>query len=121
MTTIFAQSSGLVKAGVAVYRISGSRALDAAQCLTKKEFFEPRKAYLLDVFDPASDELIDQGLVLYFKSPSSFTGEDIVEFHLHGSLAISKLMYKALGKIQGVRVAEPGEFSRRAYINGNLI
>jgi len=120
MTTIFAQSSGLVKAGVAVYRISGSRALDAAQCLTKKEFFEPRKAYLLDVFDPASDELIDQGLVLYFKSPSSFTGEDIVEFHLHGSLAISKLMYKALGKIQGVRVAEPGEFSRRAYINGKF-
>ncbi|AVP88111.1 tRNA modification GTPase TrmE [Candidatus Phycorickettsia trachydisci] len=120
MTTIFAQCSGLVKAGVAVYRISGPRALYAAQCLTKKAFFEPRKAYLLDVFDPVSDELIDKGLVLYFKAPSSFTGEDIIEFHLHGSLAISKLMYKSLAIIQGVRIANPGEFSKRAYINGKF-
>lgn len=120
MTTIFAQCSGLVKAGVAVYRISGPRALDAAKILTKRESFEPRKAYLLDIFDPASDELIDKGLVLYFKSPASFTGEDIIEFHLHGSLAISKLIYKALGKIQGVRIANPGEFSKRAYINGKF-
>jgi len=120
MTTIFAQCSGLIKAGVAVYRISGPRAVDAAQCLTKKEFFEPRKAYLLDIFDPASDESIDKGLVIYFRAPASFTGEDIIEFHLHGSLAISKLMYKALAKIQGVRIANPGEFSKRAYINGKF-
>lgn len=120
MTTIFAQCSGLTKAGVAVYRISGSRALDAAKFLTKKESFEPRKSYLLNIFDPFSNELIDKGLVLYFKSPASFTGEDIVEFHLHGSLAISKLMHKALGRIQGVRIANPGEFSKRAYINGKF-
>lgn len=120
MTTIFAQCSGLVKAGVAVYRISGPRALDAAKFLTKKESFEPRKAYLLDIFNPASDELIDKGLVLYFKSPASFTGEDIIEFHLHGSLAIYKLIYKALGQIQGVRIANPGEFSKRAYIHGKF-
>ena len=100
MPTIFAQSSGTGKAGISVYRISGSLALQTAKILTNRKTFEPRQTYFTEIFNPDSKELIDKGLVIYFKAPASFTGEDVVELHLHGSLAISKIILNVLSKIR---------------------
>jgi tRNA modification GTPase len=119
MTTIFAQSSPYGKSGVAIYRISGKDALKAAKILTQKEF-QPRFANFSDITNPISNELIDQGIVVYFQAPKSFTGEDLVEFYLHGSVAVSKIMLDILGKMDFLRMAEPGEFSKRAFLNGKI-
>ena len=80
----------------------------------------PRRAAVVNFADPASGEAIDRGLALYFPSPSSHTGEDMAEFHLHGGRAVADAMLEALGKMPGLRLAEPGEFTRRAFFNGKL-
>jgi len=118
MTTIFAQSSAYGKSGITVYRISGNKALKLLQMLTKKDSFEPRKAYYTKIFYPLSDKIIDQGIVIYFQQQNSFTGEEVVELYLHGSIAISKIITEVLSKIEFLRLADPGEFSKRAFLNG---
>ncbi|XVN40332.1 MAG: tRNA uridine-5-carboxymethylaminomethyl(34) synthesis GTPase MnmE [Rickettsia endosymbiont of Argas persicus] len=120
METIFAQSSGFGKAGVAVFRISGTKSLEVLEILSGKRDFKPRFMYYQKLTFPENGELIDNAMVVYFKAPSSFTGEDIVEIHTHGSKAISIMLTNALLNIPHIRLAEPGEFSKRAFLNNKF-
>lgn len=117
--TIFALSSGYGKAGVAVLRVSGPRAARAAQAIAGRLPL-PRRASLRKLRDPATGEILDRGIVVWFPGPSSFTGEDMAEFHVHGGRAVIQGMLAALGGIEGLRLAEPGAFTRRAFDNGRL-
>jgi tRNA modification GTPase len=102
-----------------VVRISGARAIDAAARLAGS-MPPPRQAALRALHDPRDGRLIDRGLVLAFPGPSSFTGEDVVELQVHGGPAVVAALLEALTALDGVRLAEPGEFSRRAFDNGKL-
>ncbi|MBI1210276.1 MAG: tRNA uridine-5-carboxymethylaminomethyl(34) synthesis GTPase MnmE [Alphaproteobacteria bacterium] len=117
--TIFALSSARGRAGVCVIRVSGSRARVAVAAMTGNSAPEPRQATLRRFVD-ARGEPIDRGLVLWFPSPHSFTGEDIAEFHAHGSPAVVAALVARLGQLNGLRPAEPGEFTRRAFANGKF-
>ncbi|MGE0281619.1 MAG: tRNA uridine-5-carboxymethylaminomethyl(34) synthesis GTPase MnmE [Rhizobiaceae bacterium] len=118
--TIFALSSGAGKAGIAVVRVSGSQAGFALETLTGRPLPEPRHAVLAPLREPGSRELIDRALVLWFPAPRSETGEDTAEFHIHGGRAVLSALYRALGALGQTRLAEPGEFARRAFKNGKL-
>src|ERR1700726_3354624 len=118
-STIFALSSGRPPAAIAVVRISGSCAGVALEKLIGR-LPEPRKAALARVRDPRSNEVIDEALALWFPAPYSETGEDVAELQLHGGHAVIAGVLDALGKIEGCRLAEPGEFTRRAFENGRL-
>ena len=121
--TIFAQSSAKGKSGVTVFRVSGANALD---CLTflcknfKKISLVPRKVYLKKIYSTVHDVLIDNALIIYFNSPHSFTGEDIVEIQTHGSIIITKMILEELSLIDNFRMANPGEFARRAFLNNKF-
>lgn len=117
--TIFALSSGRGPAAIAVVRISGSRAGEALKAMTGK-IPAPRQAALGRVRDPRSNEIIDEALVLWFPAPHSETGEDVAELQLHGGRAVLSAVLDALGQIEGLRPAEAGEFTRRAFENGKL-
>jgi tRNA modification GTPase len=117
--TIFALSSGRPPAAIGVVRLSGPRAGDALKALTGK-IPEPRKAALARVRDPANGEVIDEALALWFPGPKSETGEDTAELQLHGGRAVIAAVLTALGRLEGLRMAEPGEFTRRAFENGHL-
>jgi tRNA modification GTPase len=116
--TIYALSSGTLPAGVAVIRISGGRSLEVAEILCGV-LPVPRQAALRWIRD-RNNELIDQGLVLLFLGPASFTGEDCIEFHVHGGRASVAALLATLASFEGVRLAEAGEFSRRAFDNGKM-
>lgn len=118
MDTIYAIATARGKAGVSVLRMSGPKAMQAAgsMCQTLPE---ARKAGLRHIVDPAGS-LLDQALVLSFPAPHSFTGEDVVEFHLHGSMAVQTAVMRVLTEMSGLRLAEPGEFTRRALENDKL-
>jgi tRNA modification GTPase len=118
-STIFALSSGRPPAAIAVVRISGPRAGDALKALIGR-VPEPRKAALARVRDPASGEVIDEALALWFPAPHSETGEDVAELQLHGGHAVIAAVLDALAAMDGCRMAEPGEFTRRAFENGHL-
>ena len=118
--TIFALSSGQGKCGVAVFRISGPNALTAIRALAGEPVPEPGTAVFRRLRDPATGEPIDDALVLRFAGPSSFTGEDTVELQAHGSPAVAKRLLETLGGLPGLRAAEAGEFTRRAWENGKL-
>ena len=100
-------------------RVSGPRAFAAAEQLAG-EVPPPRQAQLRALRDPRDGHRIDRALVLAFPGPASFTGEDVVELHVHGGPAVVEALLAALGAIEGLRLAEPGEFSRRAFDNGKL-
>lgn len=117
--TIFALSSGRGRAGVAVIRISGPRSTAALESLGMKAP-PPRLATLAELRDPINGEPLDQALVLFFKAPSSFTGENTAELHVHGGVAVVDGILDALSRIEGLRSAEPGEFARRAFANGKI-
>lgn len=117
--TIFALSSGRPPAAIAVVRISGPRARFALETMVGR-VPEPRKAMLAQVRDPSSGEVIDECLVLWFPGPRSESGEDMAELQLHGGRAVIAAVLTALGKLDGFRLAEPGEFTRRAFENGRL-
>jgi tRNA modification GTPase len=122
--TVYALSTAYGKAGVAIIRISGPKALNVAKevCIDIRDEldFEPRKMYYCGVINPKTDEIIDKGLAVYFKAPNSFTGEDIVEINIHGSLAVINTVLNVLGEIKGIRLAEPGEFTKRAFENDKM-
>lgn len=114
--TIFALATPSGRSGVAVIRVSGPHAAAALMTLSpQSEMPNPRHASLRVLHHPQTKEQIDQALVLYFPKPHSFTGEDVVELHTHGSRAILTEMLAALGELPGLRMASPGEFSRRAF------
>lgn len=117
--TIFALSTPLARSAIAIIRLSGPSSLTALQQLTGKKSFVPNQAQLC-LFKDEAGVPIDQGLALYFKAPHSFTGEDCVELHLHGSMASISHMVAALSEMEGLRLAEAGEFTRRAYLNGKM-
>jgi tRNA modification GTPase len=118
-STIFALSSGRPPAAIAVVRVSGPRAGAALERLIGR-LPEPRKAALARVRDPASGEIIDEALALWFPAPRSETGEDVAELQLHGGQAVIAGVLDALATIEGCRPAEAGEFTRRAFENGRL-
>ncbi len=120
METIFAPATARGRGGVAVIRISGPHADSALKALSGKGPGAPRLAELRELRDPQSENVLDQALVLFFQGPQSFTGEDVVELHLHGGLAVVDSVVEGLGKIAGLRFADPGEFSRRAVENGKF-
>src|SRR5450755_104472 len=117
--TIFAMSSGRPPAAIAVIRISGPRAGDALKALSGK-IPEPRKGTLARVRDPRTGEIIDEALALWFPAPHSETGEDVAELQLHGGRAVIAAVLAALARLEGLRPAEAGEFTRRAFENGKL-
>jgi tRNA modification GTPase len=118
-STIFALSSGRPPAAIAVVRVSGPRAGVALEKLIGR-LPQPRKAALARVRDPASGEVIDEALALWFPAPHSETGEDVAELQLHGGQAVIAGVLDALASIEGCRPAEAGEFTRRAFENGRL-
>ncbi len=115
--TIAAIATPLGVGSIAIVRISGAEALKIAQKLIKKDL-TPRFAHLRSIYD-LDGSLIDEAIVIYFKAPFSFTGEDIVEFQCHGGVVVAKMILDALLRA-GARLAEPGEFSKRAFINGKI-
>jgi tRNA modification GTPase len=117
--TIFALSSGRPPAAIAVIRIAGPRARAALEALGVK-VPEPRRVGLARFRDPASGEIIDEGLVLFFEAAKSEVGEDTAELQPHGGRAIIAALLSALGRVEGLRPAEAGEFTRRAFENGKL-
>lgn len=118
--TIFALASAPGKAGVAVLRISGSDAFNCLNQLTNEALPETRKAVLRNLVNPETGQLIDQAIVLTFTAPNSFTGENIVELHIHGSRAVINILIKLLSNINNFRLASPGEFAKRAFLNGKM-
>jgi len=103
---------------ISIVRLSGDDALNIAKKISKQTTLKPRYAKLSQLYDK-DDELIDEALLLYFQNPSSFTGEDIVEFQCHGGVAISNIVLETCIKY-GARIANPGEFSKRAYLNNKI-
>lgn len=118
--TIYALASGAGVAGVAVLRVSGPHSRLAVELLTRTAAPAPRYAALRPLYDPLSGDLLDRALVLFFAAPASFTGEDCAEFHIHGGRAVTDSVLAALSRVDGLRLAEPGEFTRRAFENGKL-
>ncbi len=120
--TIYALSTVFGKSGVAVIRISGDQSLNVISNLTNIDTtkIKPRYTYFTDIINKKTKEILDKSLVIYFNSPYSFTGEDIVEIQCHGSKAVLNSVLICLSNIKGVRLAEPGEFSKRAFYNNKM-
>ncbi|KAI7697475.1 tRNA modification GTPase GTPBP3, partial [Sarcoptes scabiei] len=125
-STIFALSTNIKSSGsaIAVIRVSGSETLNVIDLITNGNSSihkrNPRKAFLHDYLDPKTNQLIDNGMILWFPKPKSYTGEDLAEFHVHGSHAVIRKMLSVLSEIRGLRPAVQGEFTKRALINGKL-
>lgn len=117
--TIFAPSSGFGRAAVAVIRLSGPASRLALESLCPP-LPAPRRLALRAIHDPVSGETLDRGLVAFLPGPNSFTGEDMAELQLHGGLAVRRAVLTALARIPGCVPAGPGDFSRRAFLNGRL-
>jgi len=118
--TIYALSSGPGISGIAVIRVSGKNTTEVIKKLTGSKLPPPRVATLKKFNKNGKKELIDEGVILWFPGPNSYTGEDLAEFHVHGSRAVIKAMHSAISKINNCRLAEPGEFTKRAFQNGRI-
>jgi tRNA modification GTPase len=117
--TIYALASGRPPAAIAIIRVSGPHAHDAGRAIAG-ELPEARKVALRELRHPASGLLLDHALALRFDAPASSTGEDVVEFHVHGGRAVADAVLDALASLDGLRLAKPGEFTRRALENGRI-
>ena len=118
--TIYALSTGPGVSGVAIIRISGREASKAIKLLTKRDLPSPRLATLRKINNISTSELIDEGLIIWFPGPESYTGEDMAEIHIHGGKAIVLALQNELSKIENFRLAEPGEFTKIAFQNGKI-
>ena len=118
--TIYALSSGPGISGVAVIRLSGQDTSKVIQLLTGKELPKPRVATLRKINKINTSELIDEGLILWFPGPESYTGEDMAEIQVHGSKAVVDALHSSLSDIENCRLAEPGEFTKLAFQNGKI-
>lgn len=116
--TIAAIATAKGVGGISIVRVSGQKALDIALKITKKKYLEPRVATLCSLYNN-KDELLDLAIVIFFKAPKSFTGEDIVEFQTHGGVVVADLVLETALDF-GARLAEPGEFLKRAYLNNKI-
>ncbi len=120
MSTIFSTITGVGQGSVLVIRISGSKTIEILQKLGFKGEIIHQKASLQKIIDPKTSEIIDESLVTFFKSPNSFTGEDAAEISIHASHFILKKIFEILSEFESVRIAEAGEFSKRAFLNGKI-
>ena len=120
METIYALSSAAGRAGIAVLRLSGPHVRAAVEALTGRVPGSPRVAELRRLSDPETGAALDRGLLLFFEGPNSFTGEDVAEFHVHGGRAVVAAVLSSFAKIEGLRAAHPGEFTRRGFEAGKL-
>lgn len=118
--SIFALATAPGKSGIAVIRLSGPQAIGVLTILTGIEQPRPNEARYAVIRHPGTGHVIDRGLALYFKAPHSFTGEDTIEFQIHGSFAVIEELLSVLSQFTELRPAEPGEFSKRAFINGKM-
>ncbi len=118
--TIYALSSGPGISGLAVIRISGPETKKIIESLTNSPAPKPRLATLKKFSKIRSNELIDEGILLWFPGPQSYTGEDMAELHVHGSRAVVEAMHATISKIENCRLAEPGEFTKIAFQNGKI-
>ena len=118
--TIYALSSGPGTSGIAVIRISGLNTKKVIEKLTRDRFLKPRLATLKKIYAINTDDVIDEGIVLWFPGPDSYTGEDMAELHVHGSIAVVKKLHNEISKIEDCRIAEPGEFTKLAFQNGKI-
>ncbi len=118
--TIFALSSGPGISGVAIIRISGSDTKEVINKLTSSSLPEPRLATIKKFNKINTNELIDEGILLWFPGPQSYTGEDMAEFHVHGSRAVVEAIHGSISKVKNCRLAEPGEFTKIAFQNGKI-
>ena len=118
--TIYALSSGPGIAGISVIRVSGSKTRDVIINLTQQEAPEPRVATLRKFNKINKNELIDEGILIWFPGPNSYTGEDMAEFHVHGSKAVVDSIQAVISKMDGCRLADPGEFTKIAFQNGKI-
>ena len=118
--TIYALSSGSGTSGIATIRVSGKQAKKVVEQLTNSQIPEPRIATLKKINNINTNELIDEGIIIWFPGPNSYTGEDMVEFHVHGSLAVVQAIQNSISEIEGCRIAEPGEFTKIAFQNNKI-
>ncbi len=118
--TIYALSSGPGLSGVAVIRISGSKVREIIKLTTNGKLPKPRQATLKKFIKISNSELIDEGILIWFPSPKSYTGEDMAEIHVHGSIAVVRSILEELSKLENCRLAEPGEFTKLAFQNGKI-
>ena len=118
--TIYALSSGPGLAGISVIRVSGPNTEVIISQLTDKKLPKPRVATRRKFIKIKDNEVIDEGILIWFPAPNSYTGEDMAEFHVHGSRAVVNAIHALISKIDGCRLAEPGEFTKIAFQNGKL-
>ena len=118
--TIYAVSTGSVPSGIAVIRVSGEDTQEIVQKITNSTLPDPRAAKLKKFSKISTNELIDEGILIWFPGPESYTGEDMAEFHVHGSRAVIEAMHETISEIANCRMAEPGEFTKLAFQNGKI-
>ena len=118
--TIYSLSTGAGSSGVAIIRLSGSASEEVLKILTRKQTPKPRLASLRRIHSPVNQDAIDEGIVIWCPGPNSYTGEDVVEFHVHGGPSITEEVLKSISTIGSCRIAEPGEFTRRAFQSGKM-
>ena len=117
---IYALSTGRGPSGIAIIRLSGKDAIKIAQSILKKKKIESKEINFCKFYNPSNNFLIDEGLLLLFPHPNSFTGDDLVEFHVHGSNAVISYFLSVLSEQQNCRLAEPGEFTKIAFQNNKI-
>ena len=118
--TIYALSTGPGVSGVAIIRISGVEASRVIKSLTGKAIPSPRVATLRKINNINTSELIDEGIILWFPGPESYTGEDMAEIHIHGGKSVILALQNEISKVKNCRLAEPGEFTKLAFQNGKI-
>src|SRR5512143_531832 len=119
-STIYAPATAPGRSGLAVIRLSGPAAGDSLRRLTGEPLPEARRIVRRSINHPITGETLDQGMVAWFPAPRSFTGEEGAELYLHGGRAVAAAVLAALEQLPNLKLAEPGEFTRRAFLNGRL-
>ena len=117
---IYALSSGRGLSGIAIIRLSGKDTLKIAKLISKQNNLKPKEVNFCKFYNPTNDSLIDEGFLLLFLSPNSFTGDDLAEFHIHGSNAVITCFLRVLSMQVNSRLAEPGEFTKIAFQNNKI-
>ena len=117
---IFALSTGRGPSGIAIIRLSGKNTFQISKSICKNNNLKSKEANLTKFYDPLNNNIIDEGLLLLFNKPNSYTGDDVAEFHIHGSNAVINKFLDVLSKTENCRLAEPGEFTKTAFLNNKL-
>ncbi len=117
---IFALSTGRGPSGIAILRLSGKDSLQISKLITKKNDIKTKEVNICKFYNPSNDKIIDEGLLLWSPGPNSYTGEDLAEFHTHGSNAVVSYFLQILGEQENCRLAEPGEFTKLAFQNNKI-